>query len=216
MALLRHPRFPVTEISRRSTLLAHNAGIWEGWFVRCDGQGRELDRFASRLQVEDRAGRVEAELTNRSSGSVRSMRFAEPPPEMQITAEGHWSLGPDRIGAWPWVCELCLTAGERRRRVVVRHGSDGLESLVLVWEARAGVEDPAPAAPLILAGQPLAAAPGGSRHLWRADAELEVETMTGPRGAGAEQVVLRWRPAGCPEQTIRRAYGSFGVLLPLE
>ena len=50
---------------------------------------------------------------------------------MQISPEGHWNLCPDRIGAWPWVSELCLVWSWRRRRAVIRHGSERLESLVV-------------------------------------------------------------------------------------
>ena len=93
---------PVT-LDRRTILLACDAGIWDGTFVRlagqADGDAMEVERFASRLVVDERNGRVEADLTNLSSGTVRSMAFSEPPAEMQITAAGHWSLGPDPIGA---------------------------------------------------------------------------------------------------------------------
>jgi hypothetical protein len=99
----------------RHQLLAHNAGIWEGAFVRLDATGQEQERFASHLLVEDKDGRIEASLTNRNSGDVRRMAFREPPAEMQISPQGHWSLGPDRIGPWPWVSELCLVHGEQRR-----------------------------------------------------------------------------------------------------
>ena len=107
----------------RSTLLIHNAGIWEGQFVRLDPGGREQSRFASHLSVLDTDGLIEASLTNRDSGEVRRMAFREPPAEMQISPQGHWSLGPDRIGPWPWVNELCLVHGDqhRRRRFSSRH-----------------------------------------------------------------------------------------------
>lgn len=205
-------RVCVSGFDPRSTLLAHNAGTWEGSFVRCDGLGAELERFASLLTVRDEQGTIEAALTNRSSGSVRRMAFQQPPAEMQIDPQGHWSLGPDRLGPWPWVCELCLVAGQRRRRAVVRHDATGLASLVLVWEARPGVVDPPPPPPLALAARPLAAA--GARRLWQAGPGLEVETMEGPRG-GAEQVLLRWWPEGAAPLTIVRAYDRFGSLLPL-
>ena len=200
---------------RRQILLTHNAGIWQGTFIRLDGNGRELERFGSHLEVADRAGIIHADLTNRSTGKVRSMQFAEPPAEMQISPEGHWSLGPDRIGPWPWVCELCLVWGEQRRRAVVRHHSSGLESLVLVWEARPGVVDPPPAAPLILSSHPLASDAAAARLVWQPDPRLELETMAGPRGVEAEQVLLRWDPEGTAVQTLRRAYGSYGALIPL-
>ena len=134
-----------------ATLLAHNAGVWEGTFVRLEGrpegEALEIERFASRLVVEHQGGTVDASLTNLDSGNVRSMRFAEPPAEMQISPEGHWSLGPDRIGSWPWVSELCLTAGDHRRRAVVRLEGERLISLVVVIEARPGLSDPPPPAP---------------------------------------------------------------------
>lgn len=195
-------------LDRRATLLAHNAGVWEGTFVRLEGQpggeAVEAERFASRLVVEDRAGTVDASLTNLSSGNVRSMRFAEPPAEMQITAEGHWSLGPDRIGAWPWVCELCLTAGERRRRAVVRLDGERLISLVLVVEARPGISDPPLPAPWRL---PAIRQPEG--WLWRPAPDLEVRAASG-------WVQLSWQPRSGQSCRLRRAYSEYGVLLPVQ
>jgi hypothetical protein len=90
------------------------------------------------------------------------MDFDEPPAEMQISPEGHWSLGRDRIGngAWPWVSELCLVWDERRRRAVIRHGSERLESLVVVSEARPGMEEPIPSAPLQAFASPALPGPG--------------------------------------------------------
>ena len=193
---------------RRATLLAHNAGLWEGCFVRLEGQeggqALEVERFASRLLVEDRQGTVDASLTNLDSGSVRSMRFAEPPAQMQITAEGHWSLGPDRIGAWPWVCELCLTAGDRRRRAVVRLEGERLISLVVVVEARPGISDAPSAAPLRLPA--IRQAQG---WLWRPAADLEVR-------AGAGWVELDWQAQPGRRCRLRRAYSEFGLLLPVQ
>ena len=194
-------------LTRRATLLAYNAGLWEGTFVRLegqpDGEAVEVERFASRLLVEDREGTVDASLTNLDSGNVRSMRFAEPPAEMQISPEGHWSLGPDRIGAWPWVSELCLTAGDHRRRAVVRLEGERLISLVVVIEARPGLSDPPPPAPLRLPA--IRQAEGG---LWRPTADLEVR-------AGSGWVELAWQPQPGQACRLRRAYTDFGLLLPL-
>lgn len=79
------------------------------------------------------------------------MRFQEPPVKMQIDPlRGHWSLGPDRIGPWTWISELALVHGDQRRRVVVRHGAERLESLVVVVEGRPGQKLALPAAPLVL------------------------------------------------------------------
>lgn len=193
---------------RRATLLARNAGVWEGIFVRLEGQPEgealEVERFASRLLVEERAGTVEADLTNLSSGNVRSMRFVEPPAEMQITAEGHWSLGPDRIGAWPWVCELCLTGGDRRRRAVVRLEGERLVSLVVVIEARPGIGDPPPPPPWRLPA--IRQAEG---LLWRPAADLEVRAASG-------WVELAWQQAAGATLRLRRAYSEYGLLLPLQ
>jgi hypothetical protein len=194
-------------LDRRSTLLAHNAGIWEGTFVRlegqADGEAVECERFASRLLVEDRDGMVDASLTNLDSGNVRSMRFAEPPAEMQISQAGHWSLGPDRIGAWPWVCELCLVDGDRRRRAVVRLEGERLISLVVVIEARPGCVDPPPPAPWRL---PALRQAGGL--LWRPASDLEVLVGTGV-------VELAWTPQPGRRCQLRRAYSSYGLLLPV-
>jgi len=192
---------------RRATLLAQNAGLWEGTFIRlegqADGEAVEAERFASRLLVEDRAGTVEADLTNLTSGSVRSMRFTEPPAEMQITAEGHWSLGPDRIGAWPWVCELCLAGGDRRRRVVVRLEGERLISLVVVIEARPGVGDLPSPGPWRL---PALRQAGGL--LWRPAPDLEVL-------AGPGLVELLWKPQSGRRCRLARAYTEHGLLAPV-
>ncbi len=123
----------------RSALLTFNAGFWEGSFIRLDGRGHDVERFASQLEVREAApvngsglapGEITAAHTNRSSGYLRTMRFPEPPAEMQIDPlGGHWSQGPDRIGPWPWVSELAPVHGDHRRRVVVRHGAERLERL---------------------------------------------------------------------------------------
>jgi len=189
---------------RRVTLLAHNAGVWEGHFLQldgaADGEAVERDRFTSRLLVEERQGVITADLTNLSSGVVRSMRFADPPPEMQIHPDGHWSLGPDRIGPWPWVSELCLTVGDRRRRAVVRLEGETLISLVLVLEARPGLEVPLPP-PLRLPRLQEAGC-----WLWRSD-DLELRVAAG-------WVELLWQPQAGRSCRLRRAYSPYGLLEP--
>lgn len=199
---------------RRQILLDHNAGVWDGTFVRFDGNGRELERFGSHLEVADRAGLIHADLTNRSSGAVRSMQFAEPPAEMQISPQGHWSLGPDRIGPWPWVCELCLVWGEHRRRVVVRHHSSGLDSLVLVAEGRPGCEPEPPASPL----QARATAQGADRNRWSfgQDPTVWVTTMAHRAPGQPEEVVLGWQPQPGQSLQIERRYSEHALLVALE
>lgn len=195
----------------RATLLHFNAGTWEGSFVRLDRGGREVERFGSHLEVADRHGTIHADLTNRNSGTVRSMHFVDPPAEMQITPQGHWSLGPDRIGPWPWVCELCLVWGERRRRIIVRHNTDGLESLVLVTEGRPGHEPDPPATPL----QGMAHALGGDRLRWDFDqaAGTSVTTMARRVSGQEERVGLAWQPERGVMLQIERRYSPYGQLL---
>ena len=200
-------------IDRRAALLAHNAGIWEGTFVRLDGEGREQERFASHLEVSEQEGTIEAALTNGSSGNVRRMSFREPPAEMQIAAAGHWSLGPDRIGPWPWISELCLVHGERRRRVVLRHGSESLESLVVVCEGRPERREPAPPAPLQLEPQYGAEAPG--QQLWKPEAGREIETIARRQPGSPQRLALRWSPEPGLRLELVRGHDAYGLLQPL-
>lgn len=204
--------------SRRDTLLRHNAGTWQGSFIRLDASGQERERFASSLLVEQRGRLIVASLTNGSTGTVRTMEFEEPPAEMQVDPAGHWSLGPERIGPWPWVSELCLVHGDRRRRVVVRHGSDTIESVVLVSEGRPGCADAPPTSP----HRSKAVQTGGSvgdQAVWllehTATNRVELQLM-GRRSFGvAQQVTLRWQPTGSGWLEIRRGHGPNGLLEPL-
>lgn len=191
-------RQAVLSVNPRTTLLAHTSGIWEGAFVRlagqADGEAAQLERFTRCLLVEDWDGMVQADLANLSSGTVRSMAFAEPPAEMQISADGHWSLGRDRIGAWLWVCELCLAGGERRRRAVVRLKGQRLVSLVVVIEARLGCTDPPLAPP------------------WRLPAIRQAEGQLHPAGAVAPPApcLFRLRPAAAAGVNRRALKGAQG------
>ncbi len=196
---------------RREILLTHNSGDWHGCFICCDCHGLERERFTSQLSVQDQGGKVVAALTNISTGQVRSMDFDEPPAEMQISPEGHWSLGPDRIGAWPWVSELCLVWGERRRRAVIRHGSERLESLVVVSEARSGLEEPLPPAPLQALASP---APTGPGLIWSLPAALGITLQTADRRQSgvSEEVGLCWQPEPGIHLEIRRRYSAYGAL----
>ena len=88
-----HPK--LTEGSDVDEDILAIAGVEIGF--RLNPLGLEQERFASHLEVADREGTIHADLTNRSTNAVRSMQFVEPPAEMQISPEGHWSLGHDRI-----------------------------------------------------------------------------------------------------------------------
>ncbi len=214
---------PHLSLDRRHRLLATNAGRWQGTFVRLDGDGREADRFPHDLRVqecaEEPAGAepalIEACLTNGNTGTSRSMRFREPPAEMQISAPGHWSLGPDRIGAWSWVAELSLVWGDRRRRAVVRLTPNRLESLVVVWEARPGLQECAPAAPLVLAPPSPQHLPNGQGlSRWRVEPDLWVEATWQRSDDLRQQVSLLWEPEPGRRQEVVRRYGPYGMLEP--
>jgi hypothetical protein len=215
----RRPK-PMTEslnplADRRSQLLAYNSGVWEGQFVRLDATGEEQERFESHLLVSESEGLIEASLTSRDSGEMRRMAFREPPAEMQISPQGHWSLGPDRIGSWPWVSELCLVHGGRRRRAVVRLGGEVLESLVIVWEGRSGQVDPPPTSPLQArrAGPSAPVAPGDSGlDIWTIAADLELVIPDQRRPGRAQSVALRWQPQPGLQLEIQRTYNPYGTL----
>ncbi|WP_094512631.1 DUF3598 family protein [Synechococcus sp. MW101C3] len=195
--------------SPRQILLDASAGLWEGTFIRLDGAGIEAERFPTGLEVREVDGNVEAALTYRHTGRVATMRFQEPPAEMEISPQGHWSLGPDKVGPWSCLTELCLVHGERRRRVVVRHGAERLEAVVLVVEARPGLQEAAPAAPHRVRRQPA----GGSRELWQLEANLQLET-TNPRLPGEPLITeLRWTPEPGLVHHLQRAYGPHGLPL---
>ncbi|MFY8150020.1 MAG: DUF3598 family protein [Prochlorococcaceae cyanobacterium] len=202
---------------RRRRLLAFNAGRWQGSFVRLDERGQECDRFPHDLHVREleEEGLIEACLTNCSSGTSRSMSFQEPPAEMHILSAGHWSLGPERIGDWSWVSELCLVHGDQRRRAVVRLRPDRLESLVLVWEARPGVEAPVPAAPLLLP-PPSHHRDGAGRSCtrWTVEPGLWIETSWQEAGDLSQQVELHWEPQPGEALQLRRSYGPYGMPEP--
>lgn len=191
----------------RHWLLAANSGCWQGWFIRCGSNGLEQERFPTSLLVQDDAGTIEAALTYGHTGEVRRMRFPEPPAEMQVLPSGHWSLGPERIGPWPWTAELCLVHGERRRRVVFRHGSDMLETFVLVVEARPSRQEPPPPPPL----QAQLLAPGQ----WRIGADLELHTRSSRSFADPVSCVLIWSPEPGVCLRLERRYAASGVLEPL-
>jgi len=199
----------VPSSNRRANLLDHNAGHWEGSFIRLDGQGLESERFGTRLHVQELDGQIEAALTYLNTGKVATMRFVDPPDLMTISPEGHWSLGPDKTGPWPAVMELCLVDGERRRRVVVRHGAERLESVVVVVEARPGVADPAPAQPLRAVLVEGDEAPASCS--WQLTADLTLTTALERRFGDPLAVKLCWQPEPGRRLVIERGYGANGL-----
>ena len=187
----------------RRVLLEHNSGEWHGLFIRLDHAGVEQTRFNTVLRVQEEADQVVAALTDCSSGQTRTMRFGELPAAMQVDPAGHWSLGPDPYTPWNWNHELCLTVGQQRRRLIVRGNSGGLQSLVLVQEARGGIQLADPEDPLRCSIDSQ-----GDRHCWnlRADVQLVLD---------GRNCSLRWQQANGSWLAITRHYGADGALLAL-
>ncbi len=198
----------------RQRLLEVNGGCWEGLFARLGPDGREIDRFPTRLLVTDQEGTIEAALTYLNSGRTVPMRFSEPPAAMQINAAGHWSLGIDRTGPWPWIAELCVAHGQRRRRIVLRHGVDCLESLTYAREWRPGVKDAASDTPLVASLEAIEA-DGATTTLWSLDGNIEVRIVHHPGQPGPVQVSLSWQVDANVCCRIERRYSPYGLLEPL-
>jgi hypothetical protein len=198
----------------RKRLLEVNGGCWEGLFVRLGPDGREIERSPTRLLVTDQDGSIEAALTYLSSGRTVPMRFSEPPAAMQISAAGHWSLGIDRTGPWPWIAELCVAHGDRRRRIVLRHGVETLESLTYAREWRPGVTEAGPDTPLVASLQAIEAN-GETASRWSLDGNVEVLIVHHPTQPGPVQVTLTWHPDADVRCRIERRYSPYGQLEPL-
>ncbi len=214
--MLEHPPLPAMTLSAppRQRLLEVNGGCWEGLFTRLGPDGREIDRFPTRLLVTDQDGTIEAALTYLASGRTVPMRFSEPPAAMQISTAGHWSLGIDRTGPWPWIAELCVARGDRRRRIVLRHGVDSLESLTYAREWRPGVPDAGPDAPLVASLEAIEA-DGATTTRWSMDGNVEVLIVHHPSQPGPVQVSLSWQVDANVGCRIERRYSPYGLLEPL-
>jgi len=214
--MLESGPLPVMTLSTspRQRLLEVNGGCWEGLFVRLGPDGREIERFPTRLLVTDQDGSIEAALTYLSSGRTVPMRFSEPPAAMQISDAGHWSLGIDRTGPWPWIAELCVAHGDRRRRIVLRHGVDSVESLTYAREWRPGLADAGPDTPLVASLQ-ASKTDGATATLWSLDGNVEVVIVHSPSQQGPVQVTLSWQVAADVRCRIERRYSPYGLLEPL-
>ncbi len=213
LGALSLPAMPLSAPPRQR-LLEVNGGCWEGLFARLGPDGREIERFPTRLLVTYHNGTIEAALTYLNSGRVVPMRFSEPPAAMQISAEGHWSLGIDRTGPWPWIAELCVAHGDRRRRIVLRHGVGNLESLTYAREWRPGLTDAGPDAPLVASLQ-ATEVDGQTATCWQLDDDVEVVIAPAPGQPGPVQVTLSWQVDAGVRCRIRRRYSPYGLLKPL-
>lgn len=199
-------------MNRRQTLLQFNSGCWHGCFVRLDGAGREQQRFPTSLEVRDAAGLIQATLTYGHTGRSQSMNFLEPPGTMQLSELGHWSLGPAHVGPMPWVAELCVVAGDQRRRLIARHGSNSIDTIVYVRESMQP-EGVAPAAEPL----PVRITARGELQIWQLDDDVEllVDPRTRPWDQGSVSG-MRWHhPSRGVLQVVRR-YGLGGALSPMD
>ena len=195
----------------RTALLQHNRGHWQGCFIRLGASGREEDRFPTSLQVQERDGVIENNLTYRATGERRSMTFENVPFTMQVSSSGGWSLGPSAITPLAWVGELSVVHGDERRRIVARHGFHGLDQVVYIVETRAGGEPCAPAKPLQCTSRV-----SGNWVIWEPEPNVELLLDARDRHMGDNTVCgLRWiTPEGQSRQIVRR-YDSNGYLQPL-
>ena len=195
----------------RSTLLNHNSGRWAGCFIRLNGSGLEQERFPTVLDVEERDGVIQTNLTYVNSGEQRAMNFTALPFTMQVGADGGWSLGPSSITPWNWVGELCVVRGTQRRRMIVRHGTSGLDSVVYVRESKDEPLQPLLPEPLHCPSHPL-----NAFTVWAPEPGVELLLDSRVRQSGdATACGLRWSsPDGSTHQIVRR-YDSQGQMQPL-
>ena len=195
----------------RSSLLLHNVGCWEGLFVRLDAAGKEQDRFATSLEVKEVDGVIKTCLTYAQSGRQQSMNFSSIPSSMQVNKHGHWSTGPEFITPWSWVAEFCLVNQFQRRRMIVRHGVNGLDRVIYVVEARAGQEIPQSVQPICCQSRSF-----GSLLIW--EPEPGVELYLDPRDRQQGDITgcgICWSDQNGIMHKILRQYNSDGVLCPL-
>ncbi len=71
-------------VDRRDRLLEASAGLWVGSFIRLGPDGKERERFPTRLLVHELDGESEAALTDVRTGREAKVRFADPPVGMEI------------------------------------------------------------------------------------------------------------------------------------
>ena len=195
----------------RNTLLLHNSGHWQGFFVRLDHTGKEQERFTTSLEVMEKEGVIQTSLTYKESGRQQSMNFESLPPTMQVTQTGDWSTGPNFITPWNWVAELCVVNQQQRRRMIVRHGVSGLDRVIYVVEAKQGIDQTIPLQPLHCQSTSF-----GSFLIWKP--EPGVELFIDPRDRQQGDITgcgIRWCDDNGITHKILRQYNAAGALNPL-
>ena len=202
-------------MDRRATLLRHNIGSWDSQFVRFDNKGREQERFPCHLEVLEMGDAIFSTLTYVNTGRTGQMRFHEPPEEMQISPEGHWSLGPSFNGYGAWVSEFCLCGGDRRCRAVIRHDSHGLASLVLIMEWRSGTPPVTIPAEIQLDPHSLDSTGCTGMQGWSWQKGVTLIAMAERHQGQAQVCGLHWTQPDGVDREIMRRHSSDGYLLPL-
>ena len=198
-------------IDPRDSLLLHNSGFWQGCFVRLDHTGKEQERFPTALVVKEAEGFIQTCLTYKQSGRQQSMNFSSLPSSMQVTQTGDWSTGPSYITPWNWVAELCVVNQQQRRRMIVRHGANGLDRVIYVVEAKQGTVQPELSQPLHCQSISF-----GSLLSW--SPEPGVELFLDPRDRQQGDLTgcgIRWCDHNEITHQILRQYDATGVLTPL-
>ena len=203
------------QFKARETLLRFNSGIWDSLFIRFNAMLREQERFSAQLQVKDQGGEIVAALKKRNSKQLREMRFREPPSEMQITANGNWSLGPVQLAASRWVTEICLCHGHQRRRAVFHHDEHGLESAVVIVEARQGKHLEQPEKPAQLKLLEAQADQIKGQQVWQWGKSLGLIVMAERSKDSPQSCGLRWCPEPGEHLELMRSYSSSGRLKPI-
>jgi hypothetical protein len=195
----------------RDSLLLHNSGFWQGCFVRLDHTGKEQERFPTSLDVKEAEGFIQTCLTYKQSGRQQSMNFGSLPSSMQVTQTGHWSTGPSFITPWNWVAELCVVNQQQRRRMIVRHGANGLDRVIYVVEAKQGTVQPELSQPLDCQSTSF-----GQLLIW--SPEPGVELFLDPRDRQQGDLTgcgIRWCDHNKITHQILRQYDRAGALTPL-
>ena len=198
----------------RHSLLEHNAGDWQGYFVRFNGSFVEQERFQTSLRLRESQGQIQVCLTHVSSGQEHSMNFSTLPDQMQVSETGDWSLGPTFLTHSHCAIELCVVNQQQRRRLIVQQGMNGLDRVVYVIEVKgdAGrVEPPTPTQPLVMNSTQC-----GGYELWQPEPGVEL-LFTSREREDVEQPVwgLRWRDHRGETHQIVRRYGRQRLLEPL-
>mgnify|MGYP003326391947 CR=1 FL=1 len=163
------------------------------------------------LEINSTEKTIEACLTHTHTGDQRLMTFNELPSTMQINSVGCWSLGPELITPWNWVAELCVVAERQRRRIIVRHSSDGIEQVVYVREARDQHVSTVETQPLNCIIRPC-----GGYSIWQPEPDVELLLDSRDRQMGdATCCGLRWFGSHGGSTSMVRRYGSDGTLHPI-